>query len=59
MRKKQRSGNTIGTMIEIPKGLSLKLAKLIIDKSEKCERFTKPELIIKYIQKGIEQETEK
>jgi len=43
MRKKQR----------------LKLAKLIIDKSEKCERFTKPELIIKYIQKGIEQETEK
>jgi len=57
MRKPNRSGQTIGTVIDVPKELSLKLARLIIDKAEKGNQLTKPELIIQFIEKGIEQET--
>lgn len=57
MRKQQRTGDTIGTVIEIPKELSLMLARLIIDKAEKGQQLTKPELIIRYVKEGIEQET--
>jgi hypothetical protein len=57
MPKQKRSGDTIGATIFIPKELSLKLSRLIIDKSERGERLTKPDLIIEYIEKGIEQET--
>jgi hypothetical protein len=57
MRKPTRSGSTIGTVIDVPKTLSLKLAKLIIEKAEKGQQKTKPELIIEYSEKGIEQET--
>jgi len=56
-RKAQGSGETIGTLLEIPKELSLKLSRLIIDKSVRGEHTTKPQLIIKYIQSGIEQES--
>jgi hypothetical protein len=56
MRKPTRSGDTIGTVIDVPKELSLKLARLIIDKAEKGNQITKPELIIQFIEKGIEQE---
>jgi hypothetical protein len=58
MRKQQRTGETIGTVIEIPKELSLKLSRLIIDKAEKGLQITKPELIVKYIEKGIEAEND-
>lgn len=57
-RKISRSGSTIGTLIHIPKDLSLKLARLIIDKSERGEQITKPELIISYIEKGVQQEAQ-
>jgi hypothetical protein len=57
MRKQQRTGETIGTVIDVPKTLSLKLARIIIEKAEKGQQKTKPELIIEYIEKGIEQET--
>lgn len=57
MRKIQRSGETIGTVLEVPKELSLKLARLIIDKAERGQQLTKQALIIEYISKGIQEET--
>ena len=57
MRKVQGTGNTIGTLLDVPKELSLKLARIIIDKSERGEQITKPDLIISYIEKGVKQET--
>ena len=59
MTKLQRSGETIGTIIDIPKKMSLQLSRLIIDRSEKGEKVTKPELIIEYIKKGLEQDGNK
>lgn len=56
MRKVQGTGNTIGTIINVPKELSLKLARLIIDKAERGQQVTKPDLIISYIEQGIKQE---
>ena len=56
MQKEQRSGDKIGTLLNVPKELSLKLARLIIDKAEQGQKVTKPELIIQFIEKGIEQE---
>lgn len=57
MRKVQGTGETVGTILNVPKELSFKLARLIIDKAERGKHLTKPELIIEYIEKGIEQET--
>lgn len=57
MSRKQGTGSTIGTNLEIPKELSLRLSRLIIDKAEKGIQITKPDLIISYIEKGILQET--
>lgn len=56
MRKVQGTGNTIGTLLDVPKELSLKLARIIIDKSERGEQITKPDLIISYIEKGVKEE---
>ena len=58
-RRISRSGSTIGTLVHIPKDISLRLAKLVIDRAEKGQQLTKPELIISFIEQGIKQEESK
>lgn len=57
IRKVNRSGATIGTLVQIPRGLSLRLARVILDKAERGQQLTKTEMIIGYIENGINQET--
>lgn len=57
-RKTQRSGETIGTLIQVPRELSLGLARIIIDRAEKGQQLTKPQLIVSYVEKGVKAEQE-
>jgi hypothetical protein len=56
MKKLNESDDTIAAIIKIPKKLSLQLSRIIIDKAEIGQKVTKPELVIKYIEKGLEQD---
>ena len=59
MRKDQRTGDTIGTNLELPKDFSLKLARQILDLSERGVTVTKKDLLIKYAQIGFNEEIKK
>jgi len=59
MLKAKKPQDTIGIQIEIPKELSLKLARHILDLSEIGIRATKADLIIKYARIGLNEEIKK
>lgn len=53
MRNDQLKNETIGTVVQVPKDLSLQLARFILNKAEKGTRCTKPSVIIEMLREGL------
>jgi hypothetical protein len=56
MRNEQLKNETIGTVVQVPKDLSLRLARLILNRAEQGRRCTKPGVIIEMLRDGLTKE---
>lgn len=56
MRKDKKPQGTIGMQLEIPKEFSLKIARHILDLSERGVKTTKADLLIKCARIGFNEE---
>ncbi len=59
MRREKKQVDTVGMQLEIPKEFSLRIARHILDLSEKGVKTTKADLIIKYACIGFNEEIKK
>lgn len=59
MRKENKTPNSVGMVLELPKEFSLKIARHIIDLSERGVKTTKADLILKYAEIGFKEELKK
>lgn len=59
MRKENKTPDTVGMVIELPKEFSLKIARHILDLSEQGIRTTKADLFVKYARIGFNEEIKK
>lgn len=56
IRKEQRSGDTIGMNLMIPKPISIELSKRVLDRSAIGMPLTKQELVVEYLEQVIKED---
>jgi hypothetical protein len=56
MRREQRSAQTIGMNIQIPKDISIELSKRVLDRSAVGMPITKQQLVVEYLNHVISED---